>query len=252
MPTREEILATEVKVLQAMCAGTLEGTVWDQGMLLLGPYPFQDVIHQLIFDTLQEINTDLPAIIRQQLAARLTRKGFPAVDTEKFLAPPGLVGKTIQGTQQICASVLGFFASALRILQLGKRLLEVAKVGGRVFAVRLSQPRIFSFDELLETVHHFGVDLRPLRRDKLIAKLVEFGRRVGLSLSQLRLRGPVLAGPVVELPLAPLAVVILGEHPNRAAEHNQRRHTENDVHPRLVAPSFFSSRHGSKHLAESH
>lgn len=90
MPTREEILATEVKVLQAMCAGTLEGTVWDQGMLLLGAYPFQDVIHQLIFDTLQEINTDLPAIIRQQLAARLTRKGFPAVDTEKFLAAPGL------------------------------------------------------------------------------------------------------------------------------------------------------------------
>src|SRR3972149_4507415 len=95
MPTREEILATEVKVLQAMCAGTLEGTVWDQGMLLLGPYPFQDVIHQLIFDTLQEINTDLPAIIRQQLAARLTpprlpRKAFPAVDTEKFLAAPGL------------------------------------------------------------------------------------------------------------------------------------------------------------------
>ena len=59
MPTREEILATEAKVLQAMCAGTPEGTVWDQGMLLLGAYPFQDVIHQLIFDTLQEINTDL-------------------------------------------------------------------------------------------------------------------------------------------------------------------------------------------------
>jgi len=92
MPTREEILATEAKVLQAMCAGTPEGTVWDQGMLLLGAYPFQDVVHQLIFDTLQEINTDLPAVIRQQLAARLTRKGFPAVDTEKFLAAPGLAG----------------------------------------------------------------------------------------------------------------------------------------------------------------
>lgn len=93
MPSREEILATEAKVLQAMCAGTPDGTVWDQGMLLLGPYPFQDVVHQLIFDTLQEINTDLPAIIRQQLAARLTRKGFPAVDTEKFLAPAGLAGE---------------------------------------------------------------------------------------------------------------------------------------------------------------
>ena len=92
MPSREEILAAEVRVLQAMCAGTPEGTVWDQGMLLLGSYPFQDVVHQLVFDTLQEINTDLPDIIRQQLAARLTRKGFPAVETEKFLAGTGVSG----------------------------------------------------------------------------------------------------------------------------------------------------------------
>ena len=89
-PSREQILATEVQVLQAMCTGTPEGTVWDKGMLLLGTYPFQDIIHQLIFDVLQEINTDLPDIIRQQLPARLTKKGFPAVDTEKFLAPHSL------------------------------------------------------------------------------------------------------------------------------------------------------------------
>jgi hypothetical protein len=84
--TAEQIRAAEFQVLRAMCTGTPQGTVWDKGMLLLGTYPFQDVVHQLIFDVLQEINTDLPEIIRQQLAARLTRKGFPAVDTEKFLA----------------------------------------------------------------------------------------------------------------------------------------------------------------------
>ncbi|MBI4466354.1 MAG: hypothetical protein HY656_02850 [Acidobacteria bacterium] len=89
-PSRDEILAVEVKVLQAMCTGTPEGTVWDKGMLLLGAYPFQDVVHQLIFDVLQEINTDLPVIIRKQLPARLTRKGFPAVDTEKFLGAHSL------------------------------------------------------------------------------------------------------------------------------------------------------------------
>lgn len=88
----EEVLATELRVLQAMCTGTPQGTVWDKGMLMLGTYPFQDVIHQLIFDTLQEINTDIPDIIRQQLAARLTKKGFPAVDTEKFLAAHNLNG----------------------------------------------------------------------------------------------------------------------------------------------------------------
>ncbi|MFQ5778036.1 MAG: hypothetical protein ACE5IP_08510 [Terriglobia bacterium] len=90
---REEVLAAERRVLQAMCTGTPQGTVWDKGMLLLGPYPFQDVIHQLIFDTMQEINTDLPEVIRQQLTARLTKKGFPAVDTERFLAAHTLNGR---------------------------------------------------------------------------------------------------------------------------------------------------------------
>lgn len=89
-PSRQERLAVEEQVLQAMCSGTPQGTVWDKGMLLLGTYPFQDIIHQLIFDVLQEINTDLPHIIRKQLPARLTKKGFPAVNVEKFLAPPGL------------------------------------------------------------------------------------------------------------------------------------------------------------------
>ncbi|MFQ5724646.1 MAG: hypothetical protein ACE5G6_09135 [Terriglobia bacterium] len=87
MPPQEEVLAAELKVLQAMCTGTPEGTVWDKGMLLLGTYPFRDTVHQLVFDILQEINTDMPKIIRQQLARRLTNKGFPAVDTEKFLTP---------------------------------------------------------------------------------------------------------------------------------------------------------------------
>lgn len=90
MPSREEILSSEEKVLQAMCTGTPEGTVWDKGMLLLDNYSFQDVVHQLIFDVLQEINTDLPDIIRKQLPGRLTNKGFPAAAVEKFLAPHSL------------------------------------------------------------------------------------------------------------------------------------------------------------------
>ena len=92
MPSREEVLATELAVLRAMCTGTPEGTVWDKGMLLLGTYPFRDTVHQIIFEVLQEINTDLPDIIRKQLPQRLTRKGFPSVPFESFLAPHGLSG----------------------------------------------------------------------------------------------------------------------------------------------------------------
>ncbi len=92
MPAREEIVAAELAVLRAMCTGTPEGTVWDKGMLLLGTYPFCDTVHQLIFEVLQEINTDLLEIIRKQLPQRLTRKGFPSVSFENFLAPHGLSG----------------------------------------------------------------------------------------------------------------------------------------------------------------
>ena len=70
-----------------MCTGTPEGAVWKNGMDLLAGYRFRELAHKLIFDTLREINTDRPNLIRQQLAARLTRKGFPAVETGKFLAP---------------------------------------------------------------------------------------------------------------------------------------------------------------------
>ena len=63
MPPREEILSAELAVLRAMCTGTREGTVWDNGMLLLGTYPFRDNVHQLIFEVLQEINTALPATL---------------------------------------------------------------------------------------------------------------------------------------------------------------------------------------------
>jgi len=90
MPSREEILSTELAVLRAMCTGTREGTVWDKGMLLLGSYPFRDTLHQLIFEVLQEINTDFPEVIRKQLPTRLTKKGFPSVPHENFLAPHGL------------------------------------------------------------------------------------------------------------------------------------------------------------------
>lgn len=83
-----------------MCTGTPEGTVWDKGMILLDRYPFQDVVHQLIFETLQEINTDLPDIIRQQLPARLTRKGFPSVEFEAFLAPHALTESDAVGRME--------------------------------------------------------------------------------------------------------------------------------------------------------
>lgn len=105
--TREEILAAELDVLRAMCSGTPEGTIWDKGMILLSGYSFQDVTHQLIFEILQEINTDLPNIIRQQLPARLTNKGFPAVDFENFLCPHALTASQVVDRMETLRTLSG-------------------------------------------------------------------------------------------------------------------------------------------------
>ncbi|MFQ5696406.1 MAG: hypothetical protein ACE5HB_10490 [Terriglobia bacterium] len=87
---RDALLANELKVLQAMCSGTPQGTIWDKAMLALGGYEFRDLVHQLVFDALREINTDLPDVIRKHLPARLTNKGFPSLDCEKFFLSHGL------------------------------------------------------------------------------------------------------------------------------------------------------------------
>ncbi|HKZ51674.1 MAG TPA: hypothetical protein VJ085_00185 [Candidatus Acidoferrales bacterium] len=87
---RADILNMEQAVLRALCTGALEGPARQQALRWLDAYAFQDVIHQLIFDALREIRVEQPELIRQQLPARLTQKGFPEVDFEKFLAAPGL------------------------------------------------------------------------------------------------------------------------------------------------------------------
>jgi hypothetical protein len=87
---RRTILEGEFLVLQAMCQGGRDGRVWTEGMRLLEAYRFRDPLHQLVFDTLRELNTDEPAVIRQLLPQRLTAKGFPDVDLDPFFFPSAL------------------------------------------------------------------------------------------------------------------------------------------------------------------
>lgn len=74
-------------------AARLEGWTRDAASVPERWHEFDEtrhVIHQLIFDTLREINTDIPEIIHQQLPLRVLRKGFPALDVSVFLASHGL------------------------------------------------------------------------------------------------------------------------------------------------------------------
>ena len=45
------------------------------------------------------------------------------------------------------------------------------------------------------------------------------------------------------LMVLPLAVMVVGEHPQRHQQHDQRRQAEHHVHPLGVAPGLFSGRH---------
>lgn len=99
------IVETERAVLQAMCTVTPNRAVWDEGMRLLRSYRFRDVIHQVVFDALCEMNTHKPDIIREQLLVRLMRKGFPDVDVSLFLGQPNLPAKDVEPLiRALCAT----------------------------------------------------------------------------------------------------------------------------------------------------
>lgn len=91
----QQILAAEVELLRALCAGTVTGDERTQAMKRLGVYRFRDAGHQLIFDALQEFNREQPQVLRQQLPERLTRKGFPDLDFENFLARTSLSSREV-------------------------------------------------------------------------------------------------------------------------------------------------------------
>ena len=57
---------------------------------ILRTYRWREPLHQVVFEVVLSIPTEAPEVIREQLPARLTRKGFPDVDIEGFFKPHGL------------------------------------------------------------------------------------------------------------------------------------------------------------------
>ena len=84
------VLESELLILRAMCQGAPDGRVWNDAVEILATYEFRDNLHQVVFDTLREMNTDEPRIIQGLLGARLTLRGFPDVDLTSFFAPHNL------------------------------------------------------------------------------------------------------------------------------------------------------------------
>lgn len=89
------ILKDERVVLVALCQGQLLEADWHEAIARLANYRFADTLHQLVFDTLAEMNTSDARVIREQLRARLNNKGFPDLDLEGFFYEQNLSAKQV-------------------------------------------------------------------------------------------------------------------------------------------------------------
>jgi hypothetical protein len=83
-PSRLEL---ERQVLRVLCGKASEAPVRELARRLLENYRWSDPASQLVFLCVLELNTNDPALLRAELPARLTRRGFPDVAWEEFFPP---------------------------------------------------------------------------------------------------------------------------------------------------------------------
>jgi hypothetical protein len=80
--------ALERQVLAALCAGTREGSVREMARKHLAAYAWSEAAHQTIFEIVMGFPSAGEAALRDQLPARLTRRGFPDFDFDDLFACP--------------------------------------------------------------------------------------------------------------------------------------------------------------------
>src|SRR5579863_10359057 len=99
-PAREaQARKLERQVLRALCAGVPAGS---SGSLpgrvreLVSGYRWHDPVHQTLFEILGSLPGASPQVIREQLPARLARKGFPDVAVDEFFRPLTLSNRQVE------------------------------------------------------------------------------------------------------------------------------------------------------------
>ncbi len=98
----QRTLELERLVLSLLCQppGDASRTKLEQQ---IATYAWRNHDHQIIFEVLCEIRSKDPQVIREQLPARLTRKGFPDLDVETLFEPLGLDGRS---TRELIRSLI--------------------------------------------------------------------------------------------------------------------------------------------------
>ena len=83
----DAVIPAERQVLRALCQGTPQGSVREIAKHILKDYRWRGPLNDVLFETLASLETDSPEVLRAQLPAVLTRRGFPDVPWEDFFAP---------------------------------------------------------------------------------------------------------------------------------------------------------------------
>ncbi len=91
-PNDQSLVEVERQVLRALCQGALDRRA---SLNTLRNYRWREPLHQVIFDLLINMPGADPELIREQLPARLTRRGFPDFDLAWF-QPHALTRKDIE------------------------------------------------------------------------------------------------------------------------------------------------------------
>lgn len=83
---------SERQVLQALCHGGIDSRA---SLDALRGYRWREPLHQVIFDLFISMPGADPKLIREQLPAHLTRRGFPDFDLTWF-RPHALAGPEVE------------------------------------------------------------------------------------------------------------------------------------------------------------
>ncbi len=86
-PNAESLVEAERQVLRALCQSSPDDRA---GLNTLRSYRWREPLHRLIFDFLINLRSAHPELIREQLPAHLTRRGFPDFDLAGFFQPHSL------------------------------------------------------------------------------------------------------------------------------------------------------------------
>lgn len=83
-----DLIETERRVLGALCKSSCEAALRKQARELLAQYQWEEQAHREVFDIIMSFPIASVEALREQLPARLTRRGFPDFDFDGLFAGP--------------------------------------------------------------------------------------------------------------------------------------------------------------------